>query len=250
VAKRVSLKGRGADIFFGDYGPTAEPAVPTPAPEAVPVTAEDMGATDEPEATPPGPEQTPEGSESGRRSERRRSPAVSKHQSLQASKQASKLASLQSQQKENVPDQTPLDVQASKLASMHTSTSVGQRGQESASHADDRTGASDRSEGDDPAAGGGDAEDFLAEIGEVGGEFWTRVDAPATITSSFRYTEPELTALTDVLYEIGKQYGVRVTKQDVVRLALNAVLNEYYQQGPSSLLGRLAARRQRHTGGR
>ena len=210
------------------------------------MTAEDMGATDEAEATPPGPEQTPEGSESGRRSERRRSPAMSK----QASKQASKLASLQSQQKDNASDQTPLDMQASKLASMHASTSVGQRGQESASHADDRTGASDRSGDDDPAAGGGDAEDFLAEIGEVGGEFWTRVDAPATITSSFRYTEPELTALTDVLYEIGKQYGARVTKQDVVRLALNAVLNEYYQRGPSSLLGRLAARRQRRTGGR
>jgi hypothetical protein len=87
-------------------------------------------------------------------------------------------------------------------------------------------------------------------LAALDGDVWTRVDASATITSSFRYTEAELTALTDVLYEVGKQYGARVTKQDVARLALNAVLDDYHQRGPGSLLGQLAARRRRSTGGR
>jgi len=88
-----------------------------------------------------------------------------------------------------------------------------------------------------------------ASLAGLDGDVWTRVDAAATITSSFRYTEAELTALTDVLYEVGKRYGARVTKQDVARLALNAVLEDYYQRGSQSLLAHLATRRRRRTRG-
>jgi hypothetical protein len=80
---------------------------------------------------------------------------------------------------------------------------------------------------------------------ELTAEVWASVDTPATITNSFRYTAAELSALVDVLYEITKQYGAKLTKQDVARLGLNVVLDDYRQRGLHSLLGQLAVRRQR-----
>ena len=80
---------------------------------------------------------------------------------------------------------------------------------------------------------------------EVPDGVWDSLEEPATITNSFRYTDAELSALTDVLYQIGKQQGARLSKQEVARLGLNVVLDDYRRRGPASLLGQLAARRRR-----
>ena len=68
----------------------------------------------------------------------------------------------------------------------------------------------------------------------IGADVWARVDMPATITNSFRYTESELSALADVLYEVRKLHGAKLTKQDVARLGLNVVLEDYCRRGPAS----------------
>lgn len=87
---------------------------------------------------------------------------------------------------------------------------------------------------------GGEAASALTVTPSV----WASVETPATITSSFRYTDEELSALADVVYEISKHQKARLTKQDVARLGLNIVLDDYRRRGASSLLGQLAARRQ------
>jgi hypothetical protein len=85
---------------------------------------------------------------------------------------------------------------------------------------------------------------------EITPEVWTSLETPATITNSFRYTDEELSALADVLYAISKQQKTRLTKQDVARLGLNVILDDYRRRGPTSLLGQLASRRQpRRAGG-
>jgi hypothetical protein len=80
---------------------------------------------------------------------------------------------------------------------------------------------------------------------EVPDDVWDSLEEPATITNSFRYTDAELSALTDVLYQIGKQQGAKLSKQEVARLGLNVVLDDYRRRGSGSLLGQLAARRRR-----
>ena len=248
MAKRVSLKGRGADIFFGDYSPPADPANPAPE-SALPESAdraEERAVAAEPAAGELEPERPIEENARAGQEGRRNSGTsklASKHTSLQTSKQANMHASLQGQreQQESAEFGRPLsDLSASKHASLHASTS----GEQGGWAGPERAPARDLAETSDDSAALGEP------LAELDGEIWARVDAAATITSSFRYTESELTALTDVLYDVSKQYSARVTKQDVARLALNAVLNDYYQRGPSSLLGRLATRRRRHSGGR
>jgi len=84
-----------------------------------------------------------------------------------------------------------------------------------------------------------------ATLREVPDDVWDNLEEPATITNSFRYTDAELSALTDVLYQIGKQQGAKLSKQEVARLGLNVVLDDYRRRGSGSLLGQLAARRRR-----
>ena len=83
------------------------------------------------------------------------------------------------------------------------------------------------------------------DLREVPDDVWDSLEEPATITNSFRYTDAELSALTDVLYQIGKQQGAKLSKQEVARLGLNVVLDDYRRRGSGSLLGQLAARRRR-----
>jgi len=69
------------------------------------------------------------------------------------------------------------------------------------------------------------------------------VSERATVTNAFRYTERELSWLTDAIYEVFKRYGTKLTKQEVARLGLAAVLLDYQERGDASLLAQLAARR-------
>ena len=86
---------------------------------------------------------------------------------------------------------------------------------------------------------------------DMSAEISSLLEMQATIASTFRYTEEELTALSDALYHISREQKVRITKQEAARLGLYLVLEDYRRRGPESLLGQLAAsRRHRRTGGR
>lgn len=183
--RRVSLKGKGADIFFGDYAPSGNEK-----PEEV-ATGTVLSDTER-EATPAPPEQE--------------SLHASKNASKQASKKASKLASTKSERRV-----APSDGAIREDAAVYGSV---------------------------PDAGEADSD--LTVTPSV----WASIETPATITSSFRYTDDELSELADVVYEISKHQKARLTKQDVARLGLNLVLDDYRRRGASSLLGQLAGRRQ------
>jgi hypothetical protein len=177
VAKRVSLKGKGADIFFGDYAPPA-PAPAPEAPEAEPVDSAVTPSPDEQVALPTEPE----------------SKRVRKQERMLASKNESKQARTRNDQ------------------------------------------------------WGGASAPVIREEGsttQVTDDVWAHVEMPATVTNSFRYTDRELSVLADVLYEISKQQGAKLTKQDVARLGLNVVIDDYQRRGQDSMLGQLAARRRR-----
>jgi hypothetical protein len=187
MAKRVSLKGKGADIFFGDYTPASPGA--DPAAESV------VPATDRPAERPAGSS----------------NPLPALDPSLLSSSQ------------DNTPSPTPTgDRQASVQESKRARK---QDGLQAATELADQPGA-----------------DLSATVAQA---IWQRINEPATITNSFRYTEEELSTLTDVLYDIGKRHGAKLSKQDVARLGLNFVLREYQDRGEASLLGQLALRRKR-----
>lgn len=72
---------------------------------------------------------------------------------------------------------------------------------------------------------------------------WERLISQATNSNSFRYTTPELDELNDALYQVSKEERVRLTKQDIARLGLNAVLWDYRQRGGDSWLRQFARRK-------
>jgi hypothetical protein len=75
------------------------------------------------------------------------------------------------------------------------------------------------------------AEDALSRVAEAG-----------RITASFRFTKPELDALDDLVYRARKRHGVRIPKQEIVRLGLASLLSEYKERGDKSVLGRYIMR--------
>ena len=196
---RVSLKGKGADIFFGDYTP---PGLGMPRPEAEPAPALAEGGRAA------GPE----------REEDRPASDPPTQARLQADVHAVEQDTLQAGQQERIV--------ASKSASRQERLRNGGRGVVT---------------GGPPAA----HEAGPADLREVPDDVWDSLEEPATITNSFRYTDAELSALTDVLYQVGKQQGAKLSKQEVARLGLNVILDDYRRRGSGSLLGQLAARRRR-----
>ena len=83
---------------------------------------------------------------------------------------------------------------------------------------------------------------------EILESIWQDISHRATITNAFRYTDLELSQLTDAIYEISKRHEVKLTKQDIARLGLNAVLWDYRARGDASILGALALRRKTRQG--
>ncbi|ACZ43728.1 hypothetical protein Tter_2845 [Thermobaculum terrenum ATCC BAA-798] len=103
--------------------------------------------------------------------------------------------------------------------------------------------------------GGEDAEDGLpssvhgsklprTDHADVLHALWKDLSEAATITNAFRFTDTDMRLLTDATYALGKEFGIKVSKQEVVRLALRALLLEYEREGPDSLLARYALRKQ------
>jgi hypothetical protein len=52
----------------------------------------------------------------------------------------------------------------------------------------------------------------------------------------YRFAQDELDALRDIEYELEVQRGIRATKNDIVRLSINHLIDDYRQRGDDSLL--------------
>lgn len=177
--KRISLKGRGADIFFGEYEPDNVIALPTATADADQSPVEPIDPSDNRQDDPP---ITPDLSGP--------TPVAPPQARAHARKQESKKAHVHPSE------------HATKVS---------------------------------PSPWTGELVERVCEL----------VSEPATITNAFRYTDQELSDLTDALYEITKRHRVKLSKQDVARLGLNVVLEEYRRRGDDSLLGELVQRKQR-----
>ena len=173
MVKRVSVKGMGADIFFGDSLPQQPAEPPSPMPDEQVALAE--AATESP-------------GDQGTKEE-------SLHLSMQESKHARKRASKKEDKKEETQEAPSNQMPASPLAS------------------------------------------------EVIASVWPNLSERATITNAFRYTATELSSLTDAIYEITKRQGAKLSKQDIARLGLNAILWDYQARGENSLLGEFVKKR-------
>ena len=53
---------------------------------------------------------------------------------------------------------------------------------------------------------------------------------------SYRFTRDEIDALRDIVYELEAKRGLRITRNDVVRLGLNWAIDDYRARGKDSLL--------------
>ncbi len=251
--QRVSLRGRGADLFFGDPSPTPPPANENqsedePRDTAAETPTRPIAAATEPVTTAPTPAEPLD---------------------LRAHMQASMHASAQ----DHMQDDTHVNSQAH----MHTgerevwlaSSRKRKRASSSGKDRDGNTSSSSSSqqanEHDVSAADTQDnkharktarqlasmhAEDrpvnaALPSGNDVLTAIWGGLSEPATLSNAFRFTDEELSQLTDVAYEISKRHNARVTKQDIVRLGLASLLWDYGQNGDTSLLDRYVVRKKK-----
>lgn len=67
------------------------------------------------------------------------------------------------------------------------------------------------------------------------------LQAKALRTRTFRYTEEELNAIRDIVYELDTLHGRKVDKNDVVRIALNWLVDDFEQRKEASVLVRVLA---------
>lgn len=57
--------------------------------------------------------------------------------------------------------------------------------------------------------------------------------------NTFRYNPQELAAVRDIVYELETRWGSKVTRNDVMRAALNWVIEDYRERQQDSFLARL-----------
>jgi hypothetical protein len=186
MPKRVSLKGKGADIFFGDYA-----AADRPSAEPSSLQDADNGARllegEAPLQASTG--ASVQASKNARSLERKRSERTGKAEGTVSNEMVPQ------------PEPTPPVVTARS-----------------------------------------------ARRGTALNGIWRQVAEPATITNSFRYTEREMWGLTEAIFDIAKQHGVKLSKQDIARLGLDYVLWDYQTRGAESLLGEFVGQRKRQNG--
>lgn len=70
-----------------------------------------------------------------------------------------------------------------------------------------------------------------------------RISRPGIVAGAFRFSPDEIEGLDDLVYQVKKRYGVRVLKQDIVRLALAYLASQYEELGEESVLGRYVKNR-------
>jgi hypothetical protein len=195
VVKRVSLKGKGADLFFGDYTPSG-------APEGISPSEQPNSALPQPtsaeasDTTFPSPVVDPN--------------EVPSPNAIRARKNARKKESTLARMQEG--GRKPAVERAGKNAEVK-------------------------------------AEPQSALAQQLFEGIWPSLAEPATLTNAFRYTEQELTGLNDVAYEVTKAHRVKLSKQDIARLGLNAVLWDYRARGEESLVSQFVRRRKQQRQG-
>lgn len=59
---------------------------------------------------------------------------------------------------------------------------------------------------------------------------------PHPVHNTFRYSQGALDAVRDIVYELEVKRGIKTSRNDVMRLALSWIINDYRSRGASSLL--------------
>jgi hypothetical protein len=211
MPRRISVKGKGADIFFGEY---------SPAQLVAPDTDGHAGQDPSLDST-ASPTMPPEGGTGAQASNQAR---------MQESKTASMLASVSTNDDGQVDAPDTL-VDASVLPA------VQQASMQESKKARRRSGSRSPVQSDKE----------LVTNSETLSAIWPLISAKATVTNAFRYTSEELSLLEDVIYHISKQHGVKLSKQDIARLGLDFAISEYQKRGGESLIGELIERRKART---
>lgn len=66
-----------------------------------------------------------------------------------------------------------------------------------------------------------------------------RLDGEHSLHYSYRFARDEIEALRDAVYELEAKRGLRVTRNDIVRLGLEWIIDDYRTHGKESLLVRV-----------
>jgi len=66
-----------------------------------------------------------------------------------------------------------------------------------------------------------------------------QLDEEHSLHYSYRFTRDEIEALRDAVYELEAKRGLRVTRNDIVRLGLEWIIDDYKSHGNESLLVRV-----------
>ena len=66
-----------------------------------------------------------------------------------------------------------------------------------------------------------------------------QLDEEHNLHYSYRFTREEIEALRDAVYELEAKRSLRVTRNDIVRLGLEWIINDYKTRGKDSLLVRV-----------
>lgn len=59
------------------------------------------------------------------------------------------------------------------------------------------------------------------------------------VHNTFRYTEEELEAVSDIVYEMEVRWGKKLTRNDVMRAALDLIIEDFRARQQDSFLARL-----------
>ena len=204
-SKRVSLKGKGADLFFGDYSPGGQPS-----PERADVI-DSLPSTPAEDSPTPASIQSPSSNDSVT--------------ALLAN--GLSLAPARSSRSSANPARTNASTRASKLDSSATSEPALQVASSlapaRASSAASRLAHDARSE----------QIDVVATIRKI-------VKVPGKEVAYTRLTPEEKAQLADIVYTYKRQ-GQRTTENEVQRIALNYLLSDYHERGERSVLAQVLA---------
>lgn len=227
-SKRVSLKGKGADLFFGDYSPgQAEPAhldAGNPGPPLISNPADG----DEPRAVSP-------------TCRTRKSASVAFVPIISANNDASSLASTTACSPDGVDASEPTAHSASdhaiKLASLIAETieSVPRSPQQSDMHDDSHADSSPASK-----LASRNSIDAILSAETKAEAIRKVVKVPGREVSFVRLTPEEKAQVSDIVYAY-KRRGQRTSENEIHRIALSHLLDDYHEHGPDSMLARVLA---------
>jgi hypothetical protein len=221
-SKRVSLKGKGADLFFGDYTPEQLDASSAPPEDvidspAVELPVEPIAATANPLPRPPRRANEPRPQLEPVSLSPEPDDSNFDFQSISVDSERSSGTSIE---RDTFVAET---TSASKLASILASKPSPQ-----SPTRNDRLIASSLA-GDQA----NDTQETVDAIRRI-------VRVPGREVSFVRMTGEEKAELTDIVYAY-KRRGQKTSENEINRIALNYLLNDYHQRGSESMLARVLA---------